>query len=214
MSQTTGESSVPKQYPPGFRARRGLNWGFLGLLYTSFYMCRYNFSIANKSISEEFGFSRGEMGYIITTALFAYACGQIINGLLTDRLGGRAVFAIGGDVEHRAQLGLQLQCLANQFFIAGIVFAGRQRRQQEGPPVEAEHRSGDRAVAHTPDYRVRHSADLVVRGHGIGVMPGRARPVAPHPHPVAALAAPAGPSHRAPSPDPVCHRSAPTPRSG
>ena len=82
-------------HPPGFRARRGRNWAFLGLLYTSFYMCRYNFSIANKSISEEFGFSRGEMGYIITTALFAYACGQIINGLLTDRIGGKRAMLIG-----------------------------------------------------------------------------------------------------------------------
>jgi len=82
-------------YPPGFRARRGLNWGFLGLLYTSFYMCRYNFSIANKAISEEFGFTRAQMGYIITTALFAYACGQIINGLLTDRLGGKRAMLIG-----------------------------------------------------------------------------------------------------------------------
>jgi MFS transporter, OPA family, glycerol-3-phosphate transporter len=82
-------------YPRGFRPRRGLNWGFLGLLYTSFYMCRYNLSIANKSISDEFGFSREQMGYIITTALFAYACGQIINGLLTDRLGGKSAMLIG-----------------------------------------------------------------------------------------------------------------------
>jgi len=82
-------------YPPGFRARRGLNWASLGLLYTTFYMCRYNFSIANKSISAEFGFTRAEMGYIITTALFAYACGQIINGLLTDRLGGKRAMLIG-----------------------------------------------------------------------------------------------------------------------
>lgn len=82
-------------YPPGFRARRGLNWGFIGLLYTSFYMCRYNFSIANKSISEEFGFSRAAMGTIITTALLAYACGQIINGLLADKLGGKRAILIG-----------------------------------------------------------------------------------------------------------------------
>ena len=82
-------------YPPGFRARRGLNWGMLGLLYTSFYMCRYNFSIANKSISQEFGFSRADMGTIITTALFAYACGQIINGLLTDHIGGKRAMLIG-----------------------------------------------------------------------------------------------------------------------
>ncbi len=84
-----------RSFPPGFRARRGLNWGFLGLLYTSFYMCRYNFSIANKSISEEYGFSRADMGSIITTALFAYACGQIINGLLTDRIGGKKAMLIG-----------------------------------------------------------------------------------------------------------------------
>ncbi len=87
--------SIRIQYPPGFRARRGLNWGFIGLLYTSFYMCRYNLSVANKSISTEFGFSRAEMGTIITTALFAYACGQIINGLLTDKLGGKKAMLIG-----------------------------------------------------------------------------------------------------------------------
>ena len=69
------------QHPPGFRTRRGLNWTFIGLLYTSFYMCRYNLAIANKSISDEFGFNKAQMGTIITTALLAYACGQIINGL-------------------------------------------------------------------------------------------------------------------------------------
>jgi OPA family glycerol-3-phosphate transporter-like MFS transporter len=58
-------------------------------------MCRYNLSIANKSISTEFHFSRAQMGEIITTALFAYACGQIINGLLTDRIGGKRAMLIG-----------------------------------------------------------------------------------------------------------------------
>lgn len=75
--------------------RRGWNWGWLGLLYTSFYMCRYNLSLANRSISGEFGFSRAQMGYIITTSLFAYACGQIINGLLTDRIGGKKAMLVG-----------------------------------------------------------------------------------------------------------------------
>ena len=82
-------------HPPGFRPRRGLNWGFIGLLYTSFYMCRYNFSIANGAISKEFGFSKAEMGAIITTALLAYACGQILNGLLADRFGGKRALLIG-----------------------------------------------------------------------------------------------------------------------
>ena len=95
MSQPVVPSSARIEYPPGFRRRRGQNWGFLGLLYTSFYMCRYNLSIANKAISDEFGFNRGQMGSIITTALLAYACGQIINGLLTDQIGGKRAMLIG-----------------------------------------------------------------------------------------------------------------------
>lgn len=68
---------------------------FVGLLYTSFYMCRYNLSIANSAISSEFGFSKAQIGNIITTALLAYACGQILNGLLADRLGGKRSMLIG-----------------------------------------------------------------------------------------------------------------------
>ena len=82
-------------HPPGFRRRRGQNWAFLGLLYTSFYMCRYNLPLANESISKELGFTKSDMGAIITTALLAYACGQIINGLLADRLGGKRAMLIG-----------------------------------------------------------------------------------------------------------------------
>lgn len=82
-------------FPPGFRARRGLNWMAIGLLYTSFYMCRYNLSYANKAISDEYGYTTAQMGWIITTTLFAYACGQIVNGLMTDRMGGRRAMLIG-----------------------------------------------------------------------------------------------------------------------
>lgn len=83
------------KYPRGFRARRGLNWGFLGLLYTSFYMCRYNLPLANKSISDQYGYSHAQMGQIITAWMIAYAVGQILNGLLTDRMGGKPAMLIG-----------------------------------------------------------------------------------------------------------------------
>jgi OPA family glycerol-3-phosphate transporter-like MFS transporter len=58
-------------------------------------MCRYNLSVANKAISQEFGFSRAQMGDIITTALLSYAFGLIINGLITDRVGGKRAMLIG-----------------------------------------------------------------------------------------------------------------------
>ena len=88
-------SEILIHHPPGYRPRRGLNWASIGLLYTSFYMCRYNLSIANGPISHEFNFSKADMGAIITTALLAYACGQIVNGLLADHLGGKCAMLIG-----------------------------------------------------------------------------------------------------------------------
>lgn len=81
--------------PPGYGARRGLNWSVVGLLYTSFYMCRYNLSIANKPMSDEFGFSKGDMGDILGAQFYAYAIGQVVNGLITDRLGGKKALLIG-----------------------------------------------------------------------------------------------------------------------
>ena len=81
--------------PPGYRQRRGLNWAVVGLTYTSFYLCRYNFSYANKSIADEFGFTKSDMSTILSLNFVAYGCGQIINGLLTDRIGGKKAMIIG-----------------------------------------------------------------------------------------------------------------------
>lgn len=83
------------QHPKGFRARRGLNWATVGLMYTSYYLCRYNFSYANKAIADEFHFSYENMSTILSCQFFAYGCGQIVNGLLTDRIGGKVAMLIG-----------------------------------------------------------------------------------------------------------------------
>jgi OPA family glycerol-3-phosphate transporter-like MFS transporter len=93
--EVTPGAAEPRKLPPGYGARRGLNWSVVGLLYTSFYMCRYNISIANKSISDEFGFSKENMGDILAAFFYAYAFGQVINGLITDRLGGKKALLIG-----------------------------------------------------------------------------------------------------------------------
>jgi OPA family glycerol-3-phosphate transporter-like MFS transporter len=95
ISSNLPSTGIHPQLPPGYRARRGLNWGFIGMLYMSFYMCRYNLSLANQSICAEFGFSKAQMGTIITTMMLAYAFGQIINGLITDRVGGKRAMLIG-----------------------------------------------------------------------------------------------------------------------
>ncbi|MBS0658382.1 MAG: MFS transporter [Verrucomicrobia bacterium] len=94
-SPSPAPAGPPENLPPGFRQRRGLNWATVGLMYTSYYLCRYNFSYANKSIRDEFGFSYEDMSAILFWNFVAYGCGQIVNGLITDRLGGKRAMLIG-----------------------------------------------------------------------------------------------------------------------
>ena len=95
MNDAPSTPPARARYPAGFRPRRGLNWGLLGLTYTSFYLCRYNLPLANKAMSDEFGFSRADVGKVFSAWALAYGCGQFINGLLTDRLGCKRAMLIG-----------------------------------------------------------------------------------------------------------------------
>lgn len=83
------------QYPPGFRLRRGLNWFILGLMYASYYMCRYNFRFATPGMIAEFGFSKTNITDMLSVWSIAYGTGQLVNGLLTDRIGGKTAMFIG-----------------------------------------------------------------------------------------------------------------------
>ncbi len=98
MNATGGASDArfdAPEHPPGFRARRGLNWFMLGLMYASYYTCRYNISVAAPRILDQFGFSNSQYGLINSARHGCYAVGQVINGLLTDRLGGKQAMALG-----------------------------------------------------------------------------------------------------------------------
>jgi OPA family glycerol-3-phosphate transporter-like MFS transporter len=95
MNSPASAGSDRHQYPPGFRPRRGLNWFILGLMYASYYMCRYNFRFATPGMVEEFHFNKLEVTSILSAWSVAYGFGQLLNGLLTDRIGGRAAMLIG-----------------------------------------------------------------------------------------------------------------------
>src|SRR5437868_7882235 len=95
MSSMASPQNEIGSHPAGFRRRRGLNWAVVGLMYTSYYLCRYNFSYANKAIADEFHFTKSDMSTILSMNFVAYGCGQIINGLLTDRIGGKRAMLIG-----------------------------------------------------------------------------------------------------------------------
>ena len=83
-------------HPPGFRQRRAWNWVSIGLLYASYYMCRYNFRFATPGMIAEFHFTTSQITDMLAIWSLAYGTGQLINGLLTDRIGGRASLLIGG----------------------------------------------------------------------------------------------------------------------
>ncbi len=64
-------------------------------MYASYYMCRYNFRFATPGMVEEFHFNKLEVTSILSAWSVAYGFGQLFNGLLTDRIGGRAAMLIG-----------------------------------------------------------------------------------------------------------------------
>src|SRR3954462_5521367 len=95
MTQAAPTHSARRKYPSGFRARRGLNWGILGLTYASYYVCRYNFRFATPGLIEEYGFSNSQITDMLSAWSIAYGTGQLVNGLLTDRIGGKKAMFIG-----------------------------------------------------------------------------------------------------------------------
>ena len=55
-------------HSPEFRKRRTQNWLVLGLTYAAMYMARYNFPLANKALSDTYGWDKAQVGTIITAA--------------------------------------------------------------------------------------------------------------------------------------------------
>lgn len=95
MHASDTAAALRPRYPPGFRARRGLNWGALGLLYASYYMCRYNFRFAGPGMNAEFGFQTSDLANLWVVWSLAYGTGQLFNGLIADRVGGKWIMLVG-----------------------------------------------------------------------------------------------------------------------
>lgn len=83
------------QHSPEFRSRRTQNWLTLGLTYATMYMARYNFPLANKALSDAYGWDKAQVGAIISTATLVYGVSALFNGPLADRIGGRRAMLIG-----------------------------------------------------------------------------------------------------------------------
>ena len=82
-------------HTPQFKNRRTMNWLVLGLTYAAMYMARYNFPLANKALSDAYGWDKAQVGLIITTATLIYGISALFNGPIADRFGGRRAMLIG-----------------------------------------------------------------------------------------------------------------------
>ena len=65
------------------------------LSYAGFYLCRKNFSVLMPMLTDEFGFTKADLAWILTGFSLIYMLGQLANGLLSDRFGPRLIVGIG-----------------------------------------------------------------------------------------------------------------------
>ena len=86
---------TPLVFPDGYRKRRIQNWMLVGLLYSFFYMSRYNFSALGPTLLDTFGWAKSDLGVLETAMPFVYGLSVLVNAPLADRIGGRKAFLIG-----------------------------------------------------------------------------------------------------------------------
>jgi len=83
---------------------RALIGAFIG--YAIYYFCRVNISMALPAMQAELGFSKIQLGLIVSGLQIAYGIGKFLNGVIADRTNPRFIMASG----------LLLSGLANLFF--------------------------------------------------------------------------------------------------
>ncbi len=135
-------SRLPKidvGHTDGYRRRRVLNWLPLGLTYAFLYMGRYNLEVSKGAFGDIVGsngsamMGNADFGLIFGVGTIIYGFSFIINGPLTDKLGGRFSILMGaaGAMVANVLMGLASLSLLHQGpghqWIAGhfvLLFAG------------------------------------------------------------------------------------------
>jgi len=117
--------SVDVGHQPGYVRRRVMNWLPLGLTYAFLYMGRYNLKVSKFAFEEMAGadgsplMGNADFGIIFMVGTIVYGFSFLINGPLTDRLGGRfsILMGAGGSLVVNALMGLGSWSLLHQGFM-------------------------------------------------------------------------------------------------
>jgi OPA family glycerol-3-phosphate transporter-like MFS transporter len=131
-------STMPIQHSTAYRRRRFFNWFPLGLTYAFLYMGRYNLTVSKNALGDLM--SNQDFGIIFAAGTFTYALAFLINGPLTDRIGGKRAILIGalGAGLMNLIMGLTIRSLLisggdiNLRLIFSILYAGNMYFQSFG----------------------------------------------------------------------------------
>ena len=63
--------------------------------YGTYYLCRQNFSMIMPAFMEEYGYSKTQLGFILTLASIVYGVGKFVNGYISDKSNARYFITIG-----------------------------------------------------------------------------------------------------------------------
>jgi OPA family glycerol-3-phosphate transporter-like MFS transporter len=108
-----------------FRARRIRNWLPVGLLYAFLYMGRYNLTVAKGAFGDLM--PNSDFGIIFGVGTAVYGSAFLINGPLTDRIGGKKAVLIGavGSLLANAAMGwVTLQGMTEDLVVTFSVLYG------------------------------------------------------------------------------------------
>jgi OPA family glycerol-3-phosphate transporter-like MFS transporter len=102
-------------HSPAFRVRRFWNWFPLGLAYAFLYMGRYNLTVAKNALGSLM--TNEDFGLIFAAGTVVYGFAFLVNGPLTDRIGGKRAMLI-------AAFGAGAANLAMGIYLQSVVGAG------------------------------------------------------------------------------------------
>lgn len=103
----------PLNYPKNFRIRCFWNWFPLGLTYAFLYMGRYNLTVATGELGDII--TKQNFGDIFGLGAIVYGTAFIINGPLTDRIGGKKAILLGtaGTIIANILMGISIYAALN-----------------------------------------------------------------------------------------------------
>lgn len=140
-NQATALKQVPLPHVSDFELATKESYGYwrLRIMYTMFigyaalYLVRLNFSMAIPHISSELGYTKTELGWILTIGSIVYGVGKFMNGFFSDRSDARYFMSIG---VFGAALTSLFMGFGSSLLFFGILWASSNWFQSMGwPPI-------------------------------------------------------------------------------